>query len=898
MKHFFIENRLVNFAGKSAGKAEDPKKEAMPEVADAPEAPVSVEAPKKGVSAKASAERVKLRGRASREKVKPVKFDREPSLKKDDFIELADSREMKKELDTLAMNPLREGRQINAQQWDHSSEAGLQQIAFECREVGIPVQEAFYKSMFAILNNGINRSKNTYLSTNPEYQVYFQQPANYMKELMSLPPLATGFDPEAYAKAYQHLQYIQGVLLKQDAFQESTVKKQEEMGSDEVSRKATDFLRSNYDAFTKAIRERDYATAGVYVVGIWAIYKSAQQLGIFGKDGKGTKYMAYGLALYCGHLFAKNAGYDVLKMAGMRDADYEVKGTPLEAIDNILRSNPQMREVAKDLDYGVVLKMSEVSLVDLDELYLESNSKGIQFIHPFNFPNIFPELAKQWPFTMGIGEDGLSDYTGMSNTKLSTAQREYIRVGKQLYKMALALRGVYDETLKKDHDEYKGKPYEVMINENVRNLAKVRHLLAAKYDYAPARADRGLGLTKSIDEADEHLSSAFEGHEIGFYLERQVQKSGHFEGRMMDYPVVFVKTGNSYRVYLKPSYKGAEMPGRDYIADIPAEAGPLQKLEAQKAIDGVRGRILELLTPLHGAGGKSIARESLKYSGGKWICEITIPGAAEYGLAAQKSSATLEPTPDGNGIDVFADGGVIINLDEEVAKRFPIAFALIPAVVGQFPALQTFSGSRSIKFEDPTSGDRKFSLFLGLSNIKLDFEYNPSGNKFLLLNEAAVLADPMFAKEYTDSLMSNPHFTLNKTADKLKKAVSVTPENVFSFIWDKFTGNTADQQLSGVNLDFLSGSVPDYLSSTVIDITIYESLQRLRYQLQSVTSLKDIPKTETLALHDVDARLEGIYEMLRANNLKMKDWDRADYMLMVVDPRRNAGGRSVEYQRL
>ncbi len=905
---FFIEKRLV-FQDPPPKKTppptgSGPEKEPTPAPKPAPkrEAEKAEEKREKGgieTETEAERERVKAKGQVEREKVKPVQLPTTPPLKMEDFKEKADSREHKKELDLLKINILREGKQSNAQKWNHFSEDGLKEIYRDCREAGIPVNDPFYKSMFAILNMGIHQSTNTHLK-DPDYQIYFQDPANHMKDLLGLGVCPSGFDPVAFAKAYEHLQYIQGVLLAQDAHQVKTLAAQEGLDKDPVATKVTDFLKSNLDQFKKAIKERDYATAGMYCVGIWAIYRSMKEIGVFGKDGKGTKYLAYGLALYCGSVFAKNAGYDILKIAGFRDQNYEVKGTPLEAIDNILRSRPHLRELAKDLDYGITLRMSEVSLVDLHEFFKDSNKNGVQFIHPYQFPEIFGDLAREWPFKMGVGEEGLKDYTGMGNTKLTTGQREYIRVGKQLYKLALAMQGVYESTLYTEHPDYKGLPYEKMLRDPTKKLGKIRHLLGAAYDYAPAKPERSLMSTKTIDEAEERLSKAFTGLEVGLHLERQINKSGHFQGKLMEYPVVFVQTGKVYRVYLKPSYKGEEQPGRDYIAEIPIEEGSKQILEVRKAVDGVKDKMWQLLTPLHGTGGRSITKTSLKYEYGEWSCDVTLPGSPEFGIASKPSKAILKPHPEGRGIDVVAENGVIINLDELVAKQYPVAFALIPAVVAQeeFHALQAFSNARAIKFKDEVAGDKKFTLLIGGNNIPFEFQYDSGTKKFTLLNEAKIVGDPVFAQEYVKALQDSPLFALNVTAKKLKEAINVSPENIFPYVWDKITGQTRDPQLGRLNLDILSKSIPDYLSYTVVDVTIYESLQRVRRMIGGAKTLKEVDSIKSLILHDVNARLEGVYEMLTASNMDMDSWDREDYMFMVINPIRNAGGTSSEYQRL
>ncbi|MCK4823068.1 hypothetical protein KA005_45325, partial [bacterium] len=354
----------------------------------------------------------------------------------------------------------------------------------------------------------------------------------------------------------------------------------------------------------------------------------------------------------------------------------------------------------------------------------------------------------------------------MSGSKLSTAQREYVRVGRQLYKVALSMRVVYGETLQKDHPNYKGKSYEDMLRDPSINPGKVRHLMAAVYDYAPDRPRRKLTATKAIDEADGHLKEAFKDKGYGFYLERQVGKSDHFHGKLMGYPVVFVRVGETYRVYLKSEYGGKFKPGEDFIAKIPTVSGAKRNLEVKKAHDSVRRRLLKLMAPLQGTGGQNLVETSLKYNNGRWECAVKLPGAAEFGIKARKTKAILTPHLDGKGVYIETEGGVAIVLDELVAKEYPVALALIPAVCAQkeYRTLKAFAAVKQIQFRDEKAGDKKFTLLVK-NRIPLKFTYDKTKKKFALdaKDEEALLKDPTFSSGYIKALGDNPTFGLNKT---------------------------------------------------------------------------------------------------------------------------------------
>ncbi len=274
-------------------------------------------------------------------------------------------------------------------------------------------------------------------------------------------------------------------------------------------------------------------------------------------------------------------------MAGFKDTDYDVKCTPMASLNGIL-SQSEYSEQMKDLDYGIVLRMSDTKLTTLQELFDRTNKEGgVQFIHPREFPAIFPDLKNEWPFKMGIGEQGLKDYIGMSNTKLGPNEKEYIRVGQQIYKLALAMRVVYDNTLHKDHEKYKGMTYDEALKDPVLSKSKVRHFMDAASDYAPGAVAEGLFSAKKRDEIEAKLNQDAFGDmpQEGFHLTEELGP-GHFSGYLKGFPIVVVAEPDVFRIYLRNEYGKTynRNPGRNYITKIPL-VGPTKKAEAEKAVD-------------------------------------------------------------------------------------------------------------------------------------------------------------------------------------------------------------------------------------------------------------------------------------------------------------------------
>ncbi len=823
----------------------------------------------------------------------PMELPTEATMPNEEFLKQVDDVNKYNKLDRLKINVNREAFHINAQKWDSSTIDGLKKIYQDMRDLDIPVTEPFYQKMFFILKSGADPA-NPHLA---QHKSLFLNPANNRDEIAGLPAQGVFLGGEQYMKAYEQLQYIQGVLLAQDQAQVTTLKKEHDLDTDPVGTKITDFVKSNLATFQNAIRERDYATAGIYAVGIYALYQAYKKL----SDGKDTakKWIIYGAAIYAGNIFLKNAGYDVLKMAGFRDPDYEVKGTPMQVMKNILSKNPALRDQTKDMDYGLVLRMSDEKLTSLEKFYQDSNTNGVQFIHPKEFPDVFPpDLVNQWPFDMRLGEAKSTDHSG----KFSPGQREYIRVGQQLYKMAVGLRGIYDETLRKDHPDYKGILYEDAIKDETRKLGKVRHLLDAVSPYAVANPSEGLFSKRKTEEVEAGLRKSFNAKDSAF-IESKLG-DGHYKGKLMDYPVVFVLDGNKYRVYLVENYGQTynSLPGTDFSAEIPADGG--SEKDGKGAIDAVRNRVVDLLRPVSGTGKDDFIKKNLKYENGKWRSKIKFPGVASFDVDAREEEGLIEIYPDGKGVGIITKNGVRLNLNEEMAKQNPIEFVLSERIVNQpkFRALKVFSNARQIDASDVDQKDKTLTLLVGKSKLNVKLKYD--GSKFNFVDpadEQKLVQDKAFAEDYIDSLNNDSLFEFNKTIDGLKKLLKEScPEGFLMFFFKSLAGQTARGELSGFNTDVLSGSIPDNFANMVMDSTRNQAFDQLRNKMLGATGLAKVENFRKAALQDTNTELQSIYDSISKENRELlnkgEDWKRMDFMLKVVDRLRGAACVSTQYQ--
>ncbi|MFA6918108.1 MAG: hypothetical protein WC285_04755, partial [Candidatus Gracilibacteria bacterium] len=826
---------------------------------------------------------------------KKIQLPESSNLANSKFTEAAD-----KEVDTfnkgfspLKLNIRLEGLQIDARQWNTTNDAALNRVFVEWRSLGIPVNEPFYQKLFCVLRDSNNPTKNKLLSV-PEYANWFKDPEHNLANIAKIGVDVGQGDadfPQAFVKAYAHFSYIKTKILSLGNTQTASLEAQRNLDGHALVDKPMDFVRSNYAKFTQAIKDHDYATAGLYVLGIYAIYKSIKSLaGDKGEEVK--KWIFYGVAGYAGYVFAKNAGYDILKMAGFKDKDAEVRGTPMEALAAM--NLPE----AQDLDYDVVLRVAEVKVTDLNDLFKEANTHGQNFIHPSQFPQIFPDLANIGYFPMGIGEEGLGDHAGNMGKRLTPKQREYIRVGQQLYKTVLVLRAAYDKTLGKEE----GKSFDDAMKDPVLKESKVRHFCAVLGLYSFPTHESGLMVNRAMEKAKEQLAVAFNAYgnnTIGFSLEEASEqvsrKPGIYKGTIKGFPVYFVYSvkDKHFKVYLANEYGGDDVPGRNTIAEIPIQGEAVQKEQVGKAVTAIDARMEKLLKLVKvGAGNPT-------FDGGKWVAKVKMPGNPEFGISESISDAKLVPNPNGDGLIVFMEGSdTPFNLDEHNAERIPLTISLLHEMFNNpdLDVFKPFYNAKMLTVTDPTSGDKTFTLRVSNISKTVEIKYNVGATpKFSVADpaqEKEMLKDPAFSSTYVEALGGDPNFELNKTLKDIESLITgpSCPKSFLRHFGKIIMGDTPRGPLS--RFDITSAGVPANYSKMVLANAKQTVIGRLQRSVDIQTSFKDVETARKLILEDAYNKFKAIQQTIANKNmdlsLKGESWDEADFMTEVIDPLRLA----------
>lgn len=819
------------------------------------EATARRDAEKETVMAKTDEELAKASSSAERSKIR-MTLPEKAVLEKSKLAEMAEG-EQKKLIggyERLKVTIGTEAQKIHVEAHQTNSDSGLQKIYDDWNGMGIPVNTPFYQTVFYTLKEGIDPNKNERLR-DPEKKAWYMDPAQHLDKI-------AGEDPE-FAEAYKHYLFVEGFVRAQLDGHLGTLEEQRKIGKEPISEKLVDFARSNITEIQKAVKNRDYATMAVYGAGAYAIYKCYQEW--FGGDKGGTikKALMIGGALYAGNIFMQNAGYDVMKMMGLKDQNEEVEGTPLASLFNL-----NMKET-EGLDAKVVLRMSEVNVKDLYGEFQKVPKDGYGFIDPNQFPSIFPEFRGVPSYNLGLGEKGLNDYIGNADNKMSGRRREYVKMGNQLYILALSMRSAYEKTIQAES----GVPFEKALEDPTIGKGKVRNFLEVIEAHAPSSLDA----PKDLDKVEGALKGAFDG-DVGFSLDRFAEKAGHYQGTLLSYPVVYVydSSSKSYRVYLKPNYGGKDEPGTGFMARIPADpASPTAKLEGAKALAKVEDKVEELVKK----NGKN--DYAVKLEDGKWYATVKF-GSKAFGIEERtiKNEVTFGPLGD------------VVNFDNE---KNALEGAILDKIMNQpeFAPLRPFANTKRVEIKNVDDKKKECSLIVGKSKIAFSLKFEK--DKFVEAGSTEALKNPLFVKDYIEALNEDGGFEINTLVKEIESEFKEgIPENYVSHFINSLTGEVNPDALDGFNLDIISGAAPEKFSQVILQSTKATAMYRLRSALYDAKKIGDIDTIRDKSLADMKTSLQSVLDVLRSHE---EDWDRGEYMARVIDPLRKAGSISNEYSK-
>lgn len=779
-------------------------------------------------------------------------------------------------LDEWKISILRRSKKINPDKWDFTSKEGLDLIKREWSILGITKGNApFYETkLFPLLSRSFDRSFLDQID--PSNKTVINA---YRDPIGNLDNLGDKTGDGAYAASVDFFVAIKKIVTDQDLFQGKTEKGLQEKNQDPIFGEGTRIVRENIAKFKDAIKTRDYATAAVYVVGLWAMWKSYKSLPKDSQE-KYSKYLFWGAALYAGNLFAKNAGIDIMKKLGFKDADAEVKGTPLAVLSRLDIPG------AKDVDYTVFRDISFVNISDLYSKYKETNDPRIQFIDP----NQFPEAFRDKKF------EGLHPNDLKKSTALSPKEKEYQRVGHELYKIVQALKEAFEKTMR----PYYKKSFEEALRDGVLKYSTVFDFMVALNSYAPEyRESKSIADLGGSDKVKERLTEVFKDTHLGFEIDSGPEKPDLFKGTIMDYPVI-IKRDSLHKqliVFAKSDYDTAG--GTPHVslalATIPFTGNASGSVNTLKK--EITTRMGNLTTMFVSNSKDTVALSEMEYhSDGYWYALLTYQRGNLLRGDQKPIQVRIRPG-DGKSLTVTnLEGEILIHVEDVLNKGKLYGNLVLAQLVNQdaskgtdFTALSWMYRNKKLTFTDQDVSDKKFGLRIGDVNIDgsptIEIEFDETkGYKFAKDDtEKKLLENHTFRHEMSESIGEDPKF--KKSTQELKDLVEETPESYFIHLFQNipswFTQASWSNIFSGVDLSHFTGSVPKNHMLALIDAQKSLVLSNFELSFDKSTKLSDVAKNINSTISPAIDDFNRLIEKFSALNTKKADentdWSKEDF---------------------
>ncbi len=821
------------------------------------------------------------------------------------FISESEFKDQETALGKWVISTQREKNKINGHSWKpYESIGALDAMRDDWKLMGLPVESGFYNKVFGHLAK----------STNDEFLngLDFTTRKNYENPRSEESQKWLQANDKGFYKAWQFYEAVRNLATAQDVDQEKLDDKIENADKSTIAEKTEEAVIRNLDKFKKAIRERDYATAGIYVVGIYALYKSYKSLSP-DKQGKVGKILMFGAAAYAANHFAETAGYDVLEKLGLRNPEHDVEGTFMAELAFL-----DIKEAEK-IDYSIFLKTSNLPLEDLYREYKVANKNGIHQIDPEKFSGFepFKEFRR--------GKD--SEY------------KEH--VAKQLYLITHVLSLGYEKHIgsKKPSnnpgEELFGKSFEEALDEPRLKGTKVRNLMAELAEYSTPPAEVGYFEPEMMKRTRERFEEVFPTSEgYAFDVDKQIDEARKsMRARLKGFPIVIVPDtkNNDYVIFSSKDYydAGGSVAWSSSIGRIPIE-GDLSDTDKNDILDNVDSKMQEMLTPISNAGGKIITKP--EFNGTNWVAKVEIPGASQRGIQGGTGEAIISIDEKGLLMIDIPSMDLSVNINYFIDQNYPYVGPLFTKMANyrdidgggkdDLRVLAPFFNVGLVDYVKPGAGSEtnddgtgKYIDIIRVAGKTIEVTHirekkDPKDqnseiiDKFIISEEdqAKLLQDHSFRTEYV-KLYTSQSNEFRQTFDELEALLDQVPEEfhwyIFSGLKGWFTGATSDRPFEGVSTDFLTGTMPENYAQATLDM----AEQRMKYAMlgamSNSTKFSDVDDFEAKYWSDGLSRMRSTFDSISDEvinyDLKGDAIERQVAMERIINAIQHAGSNSMAY---
>lgn len=807
--------------------------------------------------------------------------------------------------DLTRISVLRRSGKINADKWDLTSKSGFETIKREWGPTGLGIYQSnrFFETLFGYLSQCSDDSFLGQIQDERVKNIY----SNPLANLSELPKYTT----KGFSNSIDFFVAIKEVVTKQDVAQMGTEKSKRSKSNLPGLDLVKDAVKSNVNAFTSACSNGDYMTAGVYVAGLYAMYKLYSSSK--SKDDI-KKALTWGAVLYAGNLLAQNAGYDILEKLGVKNKDQAVKDTPLAALWRV----PGVPDIDK-IDSNVYNKISFTNFNSLHEQYLNTNKDYPQFIDPALFPQAFPEFAGMSPLTLSRVKREKAGIMGKDN--------KYEYVGRQLYLLVSAMKFAYEKMVMRGG----GKSLaDILKDDETWKNAMVFEVMFSIEGYT-----HGFELDKTVkidEKFQKRFHEMFEGRHMGEDVDVQPFKPGCYNGRILNFPIVLAvdSATNKYLIFSKADFieRGENPHNTLTLGKLPITGDASNEVDALK---GAIGKKYEQLISLFKDGsGQSMDITNFKFDEtGEFVGDL-VYGAGDLSDSRVRNilgkDADTRPikvsisSPDGLALEIRkmqGDKSIIVyvkdvsqnaNILGEVALSKLASQEARGVVLTDFRLLVWFLPAGRLQYIDDNPDDNIFGIKIaGVSVDGSDIIKIKSDNGvFSFVDqgvEAKILQSVDFAHAFSEAATEDGQF--KQTIKNFEKVIDNAPSSYFKHLFKSIPSWGTDATLShwfrGIKLEQFSGSVPKLYMKAFLNSKKEAAQARFEYAVGKCTTFKDAQAAMGTTIKPSFDAIEHVMQNLNAMNLDKRedgeDWSKEEFNFNALRPLVEAGIENEDYKQ-
>lgn len=745
----------------------------------------------------------------------------------------------------------RSDNRVNANNWSIADKNGLARLHFDLKE-GLHLNTTA-QPWKGVLNQLAKASDETYLKSlaGKADREWFKNPDKFEKELKTVD------GGEDFLRAYKYYKALKLNMVEADKREALLTQKDKEKDRIAGVDTVIDGVKKNVAEFTRAVRNKDWATAGVYVAGIYAAYTLFKDSG----DSSLGKFMKKallwgGVGLLGAKVYEASTGQDILKKIGLKDALSDVEKTDLANLFRI----PELEGLNK-VDTDILHEASKVPMKKLWEQYNKShntsNTEGGGNISGFIDP-------------LAVGNSAFEEkFGGLAGGLIDRREdSEYERSGKQLY---LIMGLVHQAYMKTAHGDRKSEYYGVDFDDVMKGkegLGTIDKFLAEMVKYTEVEVNE-----EGEEEANKRFGEVFAAKKLKPLLRPdEIAGKKVLAGSIMGYPVVVINNGREYAVYDYDEFKknGAKANKMFTIA----REGEVSSSDVDRFAGELEAKAKAAVQKDMPAGASD-----LKWNGDHW----------EYKKAGDQVLNNFGITPEEVTVKVVMHGGGRVEHVETIGA--------VAQLIGQkfvdskeFRSLGALFDSKDLIVKDVK--DNHFVVDVDGQLFEVTFD--KATDKFeITKGEKELVQSSAFLDQYLDGVLDDDKTGLAKEIGDINSLVDGANSNFLGYIWERtVTGAKGDPTAKGANLSVVGGSVAKNYTKGLLEATKAQVAARVSTnKFEKFSELQDATLKE---MGRVKLSLKKVVRTLSKQG--NEEWEsRTKYSYEVTQPISEAACVSNEY---